>query len=205
MKHLAVLCSLLFAGCVMDGESGDEQTATEQSEIEAMPAPPPITVTPTPIAILALDVNTSTTVPASAITADAVWPLNRNISSVEIVYHRGPDRTGGPTFLAFVVWNGNHVARIYCSYFGRAGTLVQDKLADIVATRVSFGEDLGAITTGSGTGGGVVHPPRPNVYPDGEVVLDSSFLRDIKTQAITAFNLAQVPVSMPGAPIYEAP
>lgn len=200
MKHLAVLCSLLFAGCVMDVEAGDEQTATEQSEIEITTLPP-IVVSPTPV--LSLDVNTSTTVPSSSITADAVWPLDRNISSVEIVYHQGPVRTGGPTFLAFVVWNGNHVAHIYCSYFGRAGTLLQNKLADIVATRVSFGADLGTATTGSTTGGGVVHPPRPNVFPDDEVVLDSTFLRGIKDQAVAAFNLANVRISMPGAPIYD--
>jgi len=194
MKHLAVLCALLFAGCVTDVEDGAEQTGTaEQTELQITP------ITPIAQPIL-LEASTSVAYQQGSVTEAMIWPANRSISSVEIVYMAVPTRALTGRFLVFVVWNGNFVAHIYSAPNNSIGRALQTVIADALEENVTYGTNTAAIITGSVTGGPVTPLPHPNV--DNEFTFTASYLTSVKTQANVA--LAASPVfQIPTIPIYE--
>ena len=191
MKHLAVLCALLFAGCVTDVEEGAEQTgAAEQTELQITPIALPIMI----------EATTSVAYQQGSVTDATIWPTNRNISSVEIVYMAVPTRGLTGRFLAFVVWNGNFVAHIFSAPNNSIGRSLQNVIANTLEERVTYGTDTSAIITGSVSGGPVTPLPHPNV--DNEFTFTASYLTSVKTQATTA--LASSPIfQIPTIPIYE--
>ncbi len=195
MKHLAVLCSLLFAGCVMDAEGADQTGDTEQAEMQISPQPSPVQP---PIAIL-LEANRSVPYTVGSVTDASIWPLNHNISSVEVVYMKADPQGRSTRFLAFVIWNGNFVARIFSSPNGTVGSSLQEVISDTLLERVTYGSDHTAIITGGVTGGPVVPLPHPNT--DGGYTFTSSYLSSVKAQAVAALNATPV-FQFPGAPIY---
>lgn len=196
MKHLAVLCSLLFAGCVMDVEGADQTADTEQSELQTGPV-----VSPVPSPVLMVDATKSVPYSSSTVTADSIWPTNRNISNVEVVYMAAPPNGRVTQFLTFVVWNGSLVAHIYTSPTGAVGASLQSLISNTLAERVTYGTDTAAIITGSGSGGTPIPVPHPNV--DNQFTFNADFLSVVKSQAVTALH-AEYPVfQIPTTPIYE--
>jgi hypothetical protein len=195
MKHLAAVCLFVFAGCV-EQAGGEEQgsagtASTSQAEMILLPEPPPV--------LIQRDASQSVTYTPGSVTAADIWPTDRGITSVEVVLTQGPVRSGGPTYLAFVVWNGNFVAHIYCSYFGRPGTALHNLLADTLAANVTLGPDYGAVITGSGTGGPIVPTPHPNV--DGEINFSPGYLANMKTLAVDALATSRTTIELPQYPI----
>jgi len=191
MKHLAVLCSLLFAGCVMDVEEGAEQTgAAEQTELQITPILQPIL----------LEATTSVPYQVDSVTANMIWPTSRNLSSVEVVYMAAPSRGLTGRFLAFVIWNGNFVAHIYSAPTNSVGRSLQNLIANTLEENVTYGTNTAAIITGSVSGGPVTPLPHPNV--DNEYTFSSSYLTSVKTQANIALSASPV-FQIPTIPIYE--
>jgi hypothetical protein len=156
-----------------------------------MPNPPTI--------LVPRDASQSVTYTPGSVTASDIWPADRGITSVEVVLTQGPVRSGGSTYLAFVVWNGNFVAHIYCSYFGRTGATLHNVIANTLAENVTLGPDYGAVITGSGTGGPIVPTPHPNV--DGEINFSSSYLTSVKTIAVDALETSRTTIELPQLPI----
>jgi len=190
MKHLAVLCALLFAGCVTDVEGTEQTGAAEQSELQ---------ITPVLLPIL-LEATTSVPYQASSVTSSTIWPTSRNLSSVEVVYMAVPTRGTTGRFLAFVVWNGNFVAHIFSAPNNSIGRSLQNVIADTLEENVTYGTNTAAIITGSVTGGPVTPLPHPNV--DGEYSFTSSYLTSVKTQATVALTATPI-FQIPTLPIYE--
>ncbi|HEY0195747.1 MAG TPA: hypothetical protein VGC42_31750 [Kofleriaceae bacterium] len=178
------------------GDEADRVGAAEQTELQISPQPSP---TMPPTATMA-EATKSVAYTSGSVTASTIWPTNRGISSVEIVYTEASRYNGKARFLAFVVWNGNFVSHIFCSPTGSSGTELQNVIANTLEARVTYGTDLSAIITGSGTGGQPVPVPRPNV--DGQFTFDATFLNSIKSQAVAALNASPV-FHLPTAPIYE--
>jgi hypothetical protein len=159
MKLTAALLLLVVSACVT------------QPEVET-----------TDQAIASVDAKVSQTYVMGKYDAEEVWPTGQGITSVQVIYKRGPERSLGPTYFAFVVWNGTTIGKIYCAYLGPIGADLRRNLSDTTATRTVNAPSFTASSTGSGSGGPIIPTPHPNV--DGEFAFSSTYLDNLKQTAL---------------------
>ncbi|HET9620318.1 MAG TPA: hypothetical protein VFP84_03050 [Kofleriaceae bacterium] len=152
---------LLSACASAPGEGDDAQVSTAQDRVTVVRAEPP-TVQPFP----RTEPITSTWWAPGRLTYADIWPLDHGITSAQIVYRKEIDSSIGPTHVAFVVWNGSFVGRIYRIHNNADSTDFLLNVAQLEATRVSRGPDNSVSSSGNGTGGNTKPPPHPNVDED---------------------------------------
>ena len=113
--------------------------------------------------------------------ANDLWPTGQGIPSAYVLIKRGPAASTGATFLAFVVWNGNFVGKIFRVRVGADGENFRAVVSNTNATRTFGFPDNNAGSAGNGGGGGVPPIPHPNL--DGAVHLPTRYLDGVKTAA----------------------
>jgi hypothetical protein len=158
MKLTAALLLLFVSSCMTQPEVG----ATDQT-------------------ISNPDVSVSKTYVMGKYDADEVWPTGQGITSVQVIYKRGPVRSLGPTYFAFIIWNGNRVGKIFSAYLGPIGADLRRNLSDTTATRTANVSAFQASSTGSGGAGPIVPTPHPNV--DGDFQFSQTYLNNLKQTA----------------------
>jgi hypothetical protein len=106
---------------------------------------------------------------------NSIWPTGMGITSVQVLTRSGPDRLAGrqQTFLAFVIWNGTTVGRIFRVDIGDDGANWRAVLGNVAATRTFNNLDFNTGSTGSASAG-PVNPPHPNV--EGPITFDPGYL-----------------------------
>lgn len=113
-----------------------------------------------------------------------IWPADREITSTQVLMRAGPDRLEHKmtTFLAFVVWNGNTVGRIFRVDNDSDANDFRANLNRVMLVRtVGFLDHSGA-STGSPVAG-PVNPPHPNV--EGPIEFESTYLDTVRRTAFT--------------------
>lgn len=144
------------------------------------------------------DVSVSKTYVMGKYDAEEVWPTNQGITSVQVIYKRGPVRSLGPTYFAFIIWNGNHVGKIYSAYLGPIGADLRRNISDTTATRTANVSAFQTSTTGSGGAGPVVPTPHPNL--DGEFQFSQTYLNNLKQNAQALIDTTTDLLSYPELP-----
>lgn len=137
-------------------------------------------------AIASGDATVSQTYVMGKYSADEVWPTGQGITSVQVIYKRGPQRSLGPTYFAFIVWNGTTVGKIFCAYLGPSGAELRRNISDTTATRTANAPSFTTSSTGGGSGGTIIPTPHPNV--DGEFQFSQTYLDNLK-QTATAIRV----------------
>ncbi|MEO7729342.1 MAG: hypothetical protein ABIY55_00080 [Kofleriaceae bacterium] len=148
--------------------------------------------------VASTDVAVSQTYVMGKYDAEDVWPTNQGISSVQVIYKRGPVRSLGPTYFAFIIWNGNRVGKIYCAYLGSSGADLRRNISDTTATRTVNVSTFTASSTGSGGGGHTIPTPHPNV--DGEFVFPQTYLNNLKLTAQAIIDTTSDVMTYPELP-----
>lgn len=118
-----------------------------------------------------------------------IWPAGQGITSTQVMIKKGPASSAGPTFIAFVIWNGNFVGRIFRVHNGSDGADFHQAAAGIGTVRTVNFPDNSNSSTGNVTGGSGTPLPHPNV--DGTIHYLPSSLTNVKTSAmaiLTATN-----------------
>jgi hypothetical protein len=115
-----------------------------------------------------------------------IWPTGQGITTTQVMIKGAPDASDGPTFVAFVVWNGNFVGKIFRVHVGPPGVNFRQVVANINATRTYGLPDNSASSTGNGSTGGVTPLPHPNV--DGNILFPPAYLINVKTNAAIIQN-----------------
>jgi hypothetical protein len=170
---VVVVVVAILTGCATDPLATSSQA--DQVGISAGPgAPPP----PTPALVEAThsvvwDLKTST--------GNDIWPSDLPITTTSVLIRKGPDNTDGATFLAFVVWNGNVVGKIFRVQVGNGGADFRSTVNSINATRTFGIPDRASSSSGNAGTGGVTPLPHPNV--DGPIAFSATFLHQVKLSA----------------------
>jgi hypothetical protein len=172
MKAATTLLILLFSGCV----TSQAPEPTDQAPEAASPGP-----APTSQAVGTGDAFVTTTYHPNKYDDQDIWPTGQAIQSMQVIFKRGPVRSDGPSYLAFIVWNGNTVGKIFCVHVGAEGADLRKLISDTTATRTINVSVATASTTGSGGAGPIVPTPHPNV--DVELQFSPTYLSNIKMHA----------------------
>lgn len=149
-------------------------------------------------AIASGDATVSQTYVMGKYDAEEVWPTGQGITSVQVIYKRGPQRSLGPTYFAFIVWNGTTIGKIFCAYLGPAGSDLRRNISDTTATRTANVSTFTASSTGGGSGGRIIPTPHPNV--DGEFVFSPSYLHNLKLTAQVIMDTTSDVMTYPELP-----
>ena len=112
---------------------------------------------------------------------------------------KGPDGSDGPTFLAFVVWNGNFVGKIFRVKVGPDGVNFRTTVTNINATRTFGFPDNNSSASGNAGTGGVTPLPHPNV--DGNIAFTADYLNNAKMNAQIIQNATADFVNFSGSPL----
>jgi hypothetical protein len=115
-----------------------------------------------------------------------IWPSGQGITTTQVMIRKGPDSSAGATFIAFVIWNGNFVGKIFRVHVGSDGTDFHQVLANITSARTFGFPDHNSTSTGNVTSGSGTPLPHPNV--DGTVHYTPSELGNVKTNAAVILN-----------------
>ena len=115
-----------------------------------------------------------------------IWPAGQGITSTQIMMKKGPDSSAGPTFIAFVIWNGNFVGKIFRVHLGADGADFAGTSHNINATRVNASPDHSTSSGGNPIAGSGTPLPHPNV--DGAIHYSTTFLNNVKTNAVIILN-----------------
>lgn len=177
MKYAISLLVLAIAGCTADPLAGAPATDTAAS------AATTIGIVPIPV-----EATDSVVWNPRINTGDELWPTTLNIHSAQLLIKRAPvdPVTGGARFLAFVVWNGSFVGRIYQGTVGAVGNDLRLKASATFATRTSGLPDHNSSSTGNASSGPVTPLPHPNV--DGTFHFSTTYLDNVRTNALAILN-----------------
>jgi hypothetical protein len=174
MRHAISLLIITIAGCVAPQLETSSQTIT-------LP-----------------EVNTSVAWEPGKTDGNDIWPTGQGITTTQVMIKGGPDSTTGPTFIAFVVWNGNFVGKIFRVHAGSDGVDFRQVVAGINATRTFGFPDREGSSTGNGTNGPVTPLPHPNV--DGAITFPPAYLNNVKTNALIIHGATADFLNYAGAP-----
>jgi hypothetical protein len=141
-----------------DSASQDSATITANAVSPREPAP----VQPFP----KTEPTTSTWWMPGKLTYVDLWPPDHGITSAQVVFHKEIDSSTGPTHVAFVVWNGTFVGRIYRIHNNADGADFLHNVQQLNASRVNGVPDNSVSSSGSATSGNPKPPPHPNVDDD---------------------------------------
>lgn len=166
MKSVAILASLLLAACVQATDA-DPPTASSSDDAIVLPA----------------DATTTAWWEPGKMDVDNLWPLGQGITSAQVLYKKASDSSTGATFVAFVVWNGNRVGRIFRVHVGSDGGNFHDAVQAMIGARTFGVPGTNSSTGGNTTIGHGTPQPHPNV--DGPITFDPSYLNVVKTHANT--------------------
>jgi hypothetical protein len=117
-----------------------------------------------------------------------IWPTAQGIHSAQVLIRKGPDRSDGPTFIAFVVWNGNFVGKIFRVRAGADGANFRAVMSNVTAARTFGVSNFSWSSTGNG-GGGDGNPPIPRPHIDGECHFNVEYLNRLKNRAAAIEDL----------------
>lgn len=185
MKSIALtaLACALLGGCVEsldDAAIVEDGLSTDTSE-----------VTTAPVVYRSTDWTTRTS-------AEDIWPSR--VESIQVFLRRGEDSRATPTagvfqvnYLAFVVWNGNTMGKIFRVRFGADSEDFNKKLQGIALARTTFNFNGSWSMAGSLTGGR--RPPSPPT-PGGHLEFSASFVRRTVDLGNSAKNFSTQFVSM---------
>jgi hypothetical protein len=181
---LAVVPGLfLLSACAgAPGEGDDSQASASQGSVVINPREP-APVQPFP----KTEPTTSTWWTPGKLTYADLWPLDHGITSAQVVYRKEIDSSTGPTHVAFVVWNGTFVGRIYRIHNNADGSEFLNSVAQLNATRVNVGPDNSVSSSGNGTGGNTKPPPHPNV--DGDILYNPDDLDNARLAGKNLLNI----------------
>jgi hypothetical protein len=115
-----------------------------------------------------------------------IWPTGQGIISTQIMIRKGPDSRAGATFIAFVIWNGSFVGKIFRVHVGADGADFHTTVANITSTRTFGFPDHSTSSGGNPTGGSGTPLPHPNV--DGPIHYSASDLTNVRTNALIILN-----------------
>lgn len=188
MKAVAALLIVLCSACVTQG-TDPASPGTE--------APSPGTEAASQ-AVGSADAFVTTTYAIDKFVGEDIWPTGQSIHSTQVIYKRGPVRSDGPSYLAFIVWNGNVVGKVFCAHVGPEGADLRKLISDTTATRTLGVSSFTASTTGSGGAGPIIPTPHPNV--DGELQFSSTYLANIKMHAQAMLDTARTAMMDPELP-----
>jgi hypothetical protein len=166
-------------------DSSDDQVSTSQAKIEMVPEPTPgrpVVIQPFPV----ISPNTSTWWDPSQFTYANLWPLGHGITSAQIMFRQAADCSTGRTYVAFVVWNGNFLGRIYRIHIGDSASF-SAAVAQLTDGRASASPDYSVSSTGNSTSGGTKPPPHPNV--DGQITYSGDDLTNVRSVATSLLNV----------------
>jgi hypothetical protein len=110
-----------------------------------------------------------------------IWPSDQAITTTQVMIRKGPMSSAGATFIAFVIWNGNFVGKIFRVHVGSDGADFHQALANITNARTFGLPDHNISSTGNVTSGSGTPLPHPNV--DGAVHYTASELGNVKMNA----------------------
>lgn len=162
MRHAAVLLLITLAGCVAPQLDTMAQAITLPEATDSAFWDPQVNV------------------------GTDIWPAGQGITSTQIMMKKGPDSSAGPTFIAFVVWNGNFVGKIFRVHLGADGADFAATSHNITATRTNGFPDHTTSSGGNPTAGSGTPLPHPNV--DGSIHYTATFLNNVKTNASIILN-----------------
>lgn len=180
--------AIVLSACVSAPmDSSDEPVGTAQSNIQITPEPSPgpsgpVLIQPFPI----FEATTSTWWNPARFTYADIWPSGHGITSTQILFRRAADSSTGSTYVAFVVWNGNFVGRIYRVH-ASDGADFSSSVAQLTAMRASTGPDNSVSSTGNTTSGTPKPVPHPNV--DGDITYSPGYLTNARTTAAALLNV----------------
>lgn len=168
MKCLAILLAGSLAACVSQSDASPTESTTDDLTAVAVPA----STAPEPTTSVWWDQKKG---------LDDLWPNDQGITSAQVLYRKAADSSSGPTFVAFVVWNANHVGRIFRVHVGADGGSFHDAVQAMIGQRV-FGHDGNDSSSGGTTTSGSGKPtPHPNV--DGPITYSVDYLNNVRNNA----------------------